>query len=72
MPKIACEIGVSDGTLRSWINKYEIDAGEREGVTTEEKKELCKLRREVKTLHQEKKILRKVAAFFASEELGDR
>ena len=72
IPGIAREIGVSDGTLRSWLNQDEIDAGEREGLTTEEKEELRKLRREVKTLRQEKEILRKAAAFFAREELGDR
>ena len=70
IPRIARQIGVSYGTLRSWLNHDEINAGEREGLTTEEKEELRKLRREVKTLRQEKEILRKAAAFFAREEIG--
>jgi transposase InsO family protein len=69
IPGIAREIGVSDGTLRNWVNQDEIDSGQREGLTTEEKEELRKLRREVKILCQDKVILRKAAAFFAREEI---
>jgi transposase len=61
IPGIAREIGVCDGTLRNWVNQDEIDSGEQAGLTTEEKEELRKLRREVKTLRQEKEILRKAA-----------
>src|SRR3712207_6888308 len=45
--------------FRSWVNQDKIDSGEREGLSTEEKEELRRLRREVKTLRQEKAILRR-------------
>ena len=72
IPKIAKELGVTAETLRNWVKQDEIDAGEREGLTTEEREELRRLRREVKVLRQEKEILRKATAFFAREEIGGR
>ena len=65
--QIARELGVSFVSSRHWIKRSEIDSGERQGLTTDERAELAKLRREVKVLQQEREILKKAAAFFASE-----
>jgi transposase len=70
--QIAKDLGVSGNSLRNWLKQAEIDQGQREGLTTEEREELRKLRKENKILRQEREILRKAAAFFAREENGIR
>jgi len=61
------EFGVSETGLRKWIAQAEVDSGQREGLTTDDKAELARLRRENAELREEREILKKFAAWSAQE-----
>ena len=58
---------INHETLRIWVRRAETDAGQRPGLTTDERTELQELQREVKELRRANEILKSAAAFFGAE-----
>ena len=70
---LAREFGVTETTIRAWVKRADLDAGRRtDGVTTDEREELSRLRRENRVLREEREILKKAAAWFAKETVPSR
>lgn len=66
--RIAPLLGIGTAeTLRKWVRRAEIDAGDRDGVTTAEAEQIRQLKREVAELKRANSILKAASAFFAAE-----
>ena len=70
LAQVARDLDIPENTLWNWVNRARIDAGEGPpgALTTDEREELRRLRRENIRLRMERDFLKKAAAFFAREE----
>ncbi len=69
---IAPKIGCVPQTLLTWVQRHEVDAGVRDGVTTADARRMKELERENKELRRANEILKLASAFFAQAELDRR
>ena len=67
MAKVAGDLRICDSCLRNWFAQAAIDAGERPGLSSDERKELVELRRRTRALEMENEILKRASAYFARE-----
>jgi transposase len=65
--RVARQLGVGSESLRTWVRQAEVDGGRRPGITTEERRRIAELEREVRELRRANEILKAASAFFARE-----
>ncbi len=65
--RVGRQLGINTETLRNWVNKAEVDSGQRPGTTSEDKKRITELEREVRELRRANEILKAASAYFARE-----
>jgi len=65
---VARELDLTEPAVRAWVKQADIDDGRRsDGLTTEERAELARLRKELRQAREERDILKRAVAFFARE-----
>jgi transposase len=65
--RVGQQLGISPETLRGWVNRAEVDSGDRPGVSTEVAARLAELEKENRELRRANAILKSASAFFAAE-----
>jgi len=66
--EIAADLGISESCLRNWVRQADLDEGRRDdGLTTAEREELVRLRRDLRVAKMEIDILKRASAYFAKE-----
>ena len=65
--QIARDLGIAESGLRRWVKQADIDEGKKDGLTSDERAELVRLRREKRVLEMEVEILKRASAYFARE-----
>jgi len=65
--QIAADLGISESCLRNWLHQADVDEGAKQGLSTDERAELVRLRRELRVKDMEIEILKRASAFFARE-----
>jgi transposase len=69
--ELSGEFEPSAQAIRNWVQQAEIDGGRKEGLSSEEKAELSRLRRENRQLKIEREILKKAANFSRLHQIPD-
>ncbi len=65
--EIARDLGIAESCLRRWMARADVDDGTRQGLSSDERRELAELRRKNRVLEMENEILKRAAAYFAKE-----
>ncbi|WP_371773556.1 transposase [Streptomyces sp. NBC_01438] len=65
--QVAKALELTETAVRDWVKQAEVDAGERNGLTSSEREELAALRRENRRLREDVDVLKRATAFFAKE-----
>ena len=65
--QIARDLGIAESGLRRWMKQADVDEGKKDGLTSDERAELVRLRREKRVLEMEVEILKRASAYFARE-----